>query len=58
MEWSMCVEMLFRNSGATTLGLVVRWLCQRDRDRAAPPGAAGDADADDAAQAGGAKDEV
>ena len=31
MEWSMCVEMLFRNTEATTLGLVVRWLCQRPR---------------------------
>ena len=40
MEWPMCVEMLFRNAEPTTLGLVVRWLCERDRERPAPGGSA------------------
>lgn len=37
MEWSMCLEMLFRNPKPTALGLAVRWLCQRDREH---PGSA------------------
>ena len=34
MEWPMCMEMLFRNKEPTTLGLAVRWACQRDREHA------------------------
>mmetsp|Transcript_45366 Transcript_45366/g.105945 ORF Transcript_45366/g.105945 Transcript_45366/m.105945 type:complete len:236 (-) Transcript_45366:46-753(-) len=29
MPWPWCLEMLYRNSEPTTLGLAVRWLCQR-----------------------------
>ena len=31
MPWPMCLEMLYRNSETNTLGLAVRWLCQRDQ---------------------------
>ena len=38
MDWPSCLEMLYRNAEPTALGLAVRWLCQRDRERPTPEG--------------------
>ena len=46
MEKEMCMEMLYHNSEPTTLGLAVRWLCQREADVAEPDSNAGILEAD------------